>query len=151
MRVDDGVEEAPVVRDDEHGAVEAGEELLEPGEAVGVEVVGGLVEEQDVGVLEQRGGQQRAGLLAAGEAPQRAGGVEVVDGEAAADLLGARLGRPRAGGLGAVEGVGVGVEVVRAVERRERPARLAEGVVEQLVERGVGRLLRQVADGARGG
>ncbi len=107
--------------------VEAGEELLEPGEAVGVEVVGGLVEEQDVGVLEQRGGQQRAGLLAAGEAPQRAGGVEVVDGEAAADLLGARLGRPRAGGLGAVEGVGVGIEVVRAAGARRAPGRPRRG------------------------
>ena len=83
-------------------------------EAVGVEVVGGLVEQQHVGVLEQRGGEQRAGLLAAGEAAERAVGGEVVDAEPAAGLLRAGLGGPGAGGLGALERVRVGVEVAGA-------------------------------------
>ena len=67
MRFDHGVEEAAVVRDDEQRAVEVAEERLEPGEAVGVEVVGRLVEQQHLRVLQQRRGQQRARLLAARE------------------------------------------------------------------------------------
>ena len=126
------------MRDDDQRAVEGGEEALEPREAVAVEVVGGLVEQQDVGVAEQRGGQQRAGLLAAGEALERAVARQVLDGEAPAGLLGARLGGPGAGRLGALEGVAVGVEVAagsceRRVERR-RPAS-PSGVAEQVVER----------------
>ena len=132
--------------DDEQGAVEVREELFEPFEAAGVEVVGGLVEEEDIGGLEQRRGQQCAGLLAAGEAGERAVGVEVLDPEAAADLLGARLGGPGAGGLGAFERVGVGVEVARRLERGERLAGLAQGVVEERADGRLGRLLRQVAD-----
>ena len=112
--------------DDEDRAVERGQEVLEPLEAVGVEVVGGLVEEQHVGLLDQRGGEQRAGLLAAGEAVERAVGGEVVDAEAAAGLLRARLGGPGAGGLRALERVGVGIEVAGVVERSERLAGLAE-------------------------
>ena len=135
--------------DDEQGAVEVREELFEPFQAAGVEVVGRLVEEEDVGALEQRRGQQRAGLLAAGEAGERAVGVEVLDPEAAADLLGARLGGPGAGGLGALERVGVGVEVARRLERGERLAGLAEGVVEERADRRLGRLLREVADAGR--
>ncbi len=115
-------------------------------EPVRVEVVGRLVEQQDVGVLEQRGGEQRAGLLAARQAAERALGVEVVDAEPAADVLRARLGGPGPGGLGALERVRVGVEVAGALERGERLAGLAERGVQEVVDRDVGRLLRQVAD-----
>ena len=151
--VDDGVEEAAVVRDHEQRAVEAGEELLQPREAVGVEVVGRLVEEQHLRVLEQRRRQQRARLLAAREAVQRPVARQVLDPEPAPDLLGAGLGGPRLRRLGAFERVGVAVEVVAAFERAqggERRARLAERVAEQRVERRLarGRLLREVADAA---
>ena len=120
--------------------------LLEPRQAVRVEVVGGLVEQEDVGVLEQRGGQQRAGLLAAREAAQRAVGRQALDAEPPANLLGARLRGPGAGRLGALERVRVGVEVAGALEGGERLAGLAERGVQQVVDRDVGRLLRQVAD-----
>ena len=105
------------MRDDEQRAVEGGEELLEPGEAVGVEVVGGLVEQQDVGVLEQRrrpaarGPARRRRGAAAGGAGSRWSMREP-----APDLLGARLGRPRAGRLGARRG--------RGRRRRGRPGSL---------------------------
>ena len=39
---------------DDHGVLEVDEELLEPLDGVQVEVVGRLVEEQDVRVTEQR-------------------------------------------------------------------------------------------------
>ena len=97
--------------DDEQGTAEAGEVVLQPVEAAGVEVVGGLVEQQHVGLAEERRRQQRAGLLPTGQAVERAVGGEVVDGEPAAHLLRARLGGPGAGRLGALERVRVGVEV----------------------------------------
>ena len=149
--IDDGVEEAAVVRDHEQGAVVRAEEPLEPGEAVGVEVVGRLVEQQHLRVLQQRRGQQRAGLLAAREPRERAVAGQVVDREPVPDLVGAGLGGPGVRGLGALEGVRVAVEVAGLAERGERLAGLPERVVEQRVERRVarGRLLRQVAD-ARG-
>ena len=49
----DVVEEGAVVADDEHGAAEAREAALEPGDGVEVEVVGGLVEEEQVGLLRE--------------------------------------------------------------------------------------------------
>ena len=45
------VEEVAVVRDGEHRALVLVEELLEPQDRLGIEVVGGLVEEQQVGGL----------------------------------------------------------------------------------------------------
>ena len=43
------------------------EEVLEPGDALGVEVVGRLVEQQDVGLRQQQARQRHAALLAARE------------------------------------------------------------------------------------
>ena len=64
---DGALEEGAVVGDD-HGAARAlGDEALQPGEAVEVEVVGGLVEQQDAEAGEQDRGERRAGRLPAGE------------------------------------------------------------------------------------
>ena len=41
------------MRDDEDGALPAGKEELEPREGVDVEVVGGLVEEEEIGFEEE--------------------------------------------------------------------------------------------------
>ena len=133
--------------DDEDRAVERAQEPLEPGEPVRVEVVGRLVEQQDVRVAEQRGGEEGARLLAAGEAVERPVGGEVLDPEPAPDLLGTRLGRPGAGDLCALERVRVSVEVAGVLEGGERLPRLAQGVVEERVDAAAGRLLREVADG----
>ena len=64
---DRALEEGAVVRDD-HGAAGAlGDEALQPCQAVEVEVVGRLVEQQDVEAREQDRGQRGARRLAAGE------------------------------------------------------------------------------------
>ena len=61
----DGVQEMPVVRDDDEGAVVAVEELDEPVNRVEVEVVGRFVEQQRLGMPEQGLRQQHTHLLAA--------------------------------------------------------------------------------------
>ena len=79
------------MRDDHRAARALGDEALEPLEAVEVEVVGRLVEEQDVEAREQDRRQRGAGGLAAGERD----GLEVeqrgIEAEVAQDRLGARL------------------------------------------------------------
>jgi hypothetical protein len=61
------VEEVAVVGDRDDGAGEALQELLEPVDRLGVEVVGRLVEEQHVGLGEQHAAERDAALLAARE------------------------------------------------------------------------------------
>ena len=77
------VEEVAVVRHRDHGAGKLLQELLEPVDALGVEVVGRLVEQQHVGLRQQQPAQRDAPLLAAGQRgdlrvprrqPQRVGG-----------------------------------------------------------------------------
>ena len=63
----DVVEEVAVVRHHDEGALELLEEGLDPGDGFGVEVVGGLVEEEDVGVGDEQAAHGDAALLAAGE------------------------------------------------------------------------------------
>ena len=65
--VGDVVEEVAVVRDGDDGARVLGEEALEPGDRLGVEVVGRLVEEQQVRRLEQQPAERDAAPLAARE------------------------------------------------------------------------------------
>jgi hypothetical protein len=78
----DRLQEPAVVSDHRDGGVEADERLLEPLERLDVEVVRGLVEEQQVGLGRERAGQRATRELAAGEGRQRA--VEVRVGEAEA-------------------------------------------------------------------
>jgi hypothetical protein len=58
--VDHRVEEVAVVGDQHQGAAVVAEPLLEPDHRVEVEVVGGLVEQQQVGAAHQRLGQVEA-------------------------------------------------------------------------------------------
>ncbi len=64
----DAIEQVAVVGDQHQGAGEIGEAVFEDFEGGNVEVVGGLVEQQDVGGLQHEAGDQDARLLAAGEA-----------------------------------------------------------------------------------
>ena len=53
--------------DDQHGAGEQLQMLLEPGHRLRVEMVGRLVEEEEVGLLQQQLAERHAALLAAGK------------------------------------------------------------------------------------
>ena len=86
------VEEAAVVRDDEHGLLPRGEEELEPRERVDVEVVRRLVEEEEVGLHEERARQRDPHPPAAAVLARRLPLHVAVEAEAAQQLRGARLG-----------------------------------------------------------
>ena len=88
----DRLEEPAVVRHEDHRGVELGEVLLEPLERDDVEVIGGLVEQQQVGVARQRAGERGARELAAGEARELA--VELLVGEAEPVQRAERAGAP---------------------------------------------------------
>ena len=47
------VEEVAIVRDADHGAGKALQELLEPVDGFGIKMVGGLIEQQHVGLGQQ--------------------------------------------------------------------------------------------------
>ena len=61
------VQEVPVVGDRDDGAGVLGQVLLQPEHALGVEVVGRLVEQQQVGLLQQQLAQRDPAPLTAGE------------------------------------------------------------------------------------
>ena len=111
------VEEVAVVGDGEHGARVGLQVLFEPEHRFGVQVVGGLVEEQQVGLLQKQAAQRHATALAAGKDAH---------------------GRVRVGALQRVHGLGeLGVEVppVGGVDLVLQFAHL----VHERVEVGVGR------------
>ena len=95
-RLHRAVQQAAVVRDQQHRAGEAGEPGLQPQRGFQVEVVGRFVEQQQVGVGEQRGGERHAHAPAAGEFLDRARLRGLVEAQAGEDGGGA--GR---GGIGA--------------------------------------------------
>ena len=145
---------------DDHGAAGAlGDEALQPREAVEVEVVGRLVEQQDVEAREQDRGQRGTRGLAAGERH----GLEVqqrrVQPEVAQDGLRARLQVGAAEREPGLERLGVAVRgagrIAREIVRGGLDERVGGGdagaprqvVVQPLAGRAVG-LLRQIAGGA---
>src|SRR5690606_33470609 len=106
----DVVEEVAVVGDGDDGALVLLEVLLEPEHALGVEVVGGLVQQQQVGLLQQQLAQRHATALAAGEV-----GDGLVAGRAAQRvhrLLELRVEVP------AVLGVDLGLELAHLLHQR---------------------------------
>ena len=91
--------------------VETDEGLLEPLERLDVEVVGRLVQQQQVGPGRERPRQRGARQLAAGEARQAAVEVVVVKAEPAGDLGGAVT--PSVAAVVLQVGLGAGVTVKR--------------------------------------
>ena len=84
---DHRVEELPVVRDDDRGAAVVAEPVFEPFDAGHVEVVGGLVQQQDVRTLQQDLGQGGAVAPPAGEFVDRAGAVGVAEPQRGQDCV----------------------------------------------------------------
>ena len=74
-------EEHPVVRDEDERAAVAEQELLEPADRLDVEVVGRLVEQEDVGLGDEGLSQQDAPLHARGQALEGGVGLERHPGE----------------------------------------------------------------------
>ena len=68
---DDGAgerfQQAPVMADEHEGGAQGGQFLLQPGDGGEVEMVGGLVEQQDIGAGRQHAGEGCASGFAAGE------------------------------------------------------------------------------------
>ena len=94
-RVDRGVEKIAIVADHDDGARIAREIALEPERAFEVEIVGRLVEQEQVGLGEEQGGERDAHAPAAGKVragPRLRRGVEAEAGE---DARRARLRRMR--------------------------------------------------------
>lgn len=152
-------QELAVVADDDRAGAQPGDVPFQPFQTVQVEVVGGLVEQEDVVAGEQERGKSRAGGLAAGECGHRQvesdGETQVrgdllgplvqvgaTESEPALQRLGVRVvgtGRPVDEGLrgGVHRGLGIG-------DARAAGQELAHGLVGAAL-----RFLRQVAD--RGG
>ena len=111
------------MRDDEHRAGEAGQELLQPRQAVEVEVVGRLVEQQHGRPREQHAGQQRARRLAAGQRAERRVERHVGDAERGARAVELRLQRPAAERAEALLRLAVGARARRGRRAGLRAAR----------------------------
>ncbi|MNF74268.1 hypothetical protein D3C84_562960 [compost metagenome] len=86
------VEEVAVVGNDDHGAVTRREDVFQPADGVDVQVVGRLVQQQHVGIGEQRLGQQHAQLPARRHFAHRAEVLGQRDAQAEEQLAGARFG-----------------------------------------------------------
>ena len=111
-------------RDEERPAAPA-EVLLEPFERVEVEVVGRLVEEQQVRVGDDQPGQRRPRLLAAGQRRRRLGPLVAGEAEPGQRALDALVERVAAEDLVLVQELGVGGLGDPAVALHARPARSA--------------------------
>ncbi|KAF1029275.1 MAG: hypothetical protein GAK34_03913 [Delftia tsuruhatensis] len=148
--VGDGVQEFAVMADHDQGAGVALEPGFQPDQGVQVQVVGGLVQQQQVGGAHQRARQLQAHAPAAGEAVD--GVLQLGDLEAQAQDQGlcARHGVVRAG-IGQVHvGVGNGHAVLAGLGGRELGVELAQARVAVQHElggrlRGLGHVLRDLA------
>ena len=130
----DRFEEPAVVRDEDDGGVDRRELLLEPLHRLHVEVVGRLVEQQQVGPAGERACERGAGELAAGEGLETAVEVGVGEAEPAQDRGGVVAPAVAAGVLEAGLRLAVAPErlrcVVAAGHRLLQPAQLALGLDE---------------------
>ena len=153
------VEEVAVVRDRDHGAGETLQELLEPVDRLGVQVVGRLVEQQHVGLGQQQAAQRDAALLAARKhadlgvprrQAQRVGGdLELQVGVFAAGRGDQRLELVLLGGQRVEVGIGLGVGGVHLVQALLGREHAADALLDRLAHGLAGlelRLLRQKAD-----
>ena len=147
-RVDRAVEQVAVVRDQQHGMRIFRDIVLQPQRAFEVEIVGRLVEQQQVRLRKQHGGQRHAHAPAAGEGRGRPLLRLVVEAEAGKDGRRARLGRMRVDvgephvDLG--DAVRVGGGLFLGQQRRALDVGLEHDLDQRLL--GARRFLRHLAD-----
>ena len=123
LLVGDALEEVPVVAHDQQGARPRVEQILDRGEHVGVEIVGRLVEDQHVGLVEEHEQQLQTALLPTGEVLDRRRELRRVEAEPLEQLSGRQFLR-----------LGSSPHRVRGAQPRDHDAhRLAAHVLE-LVE-----------------
>lgn len=141
----DPVEEFTVVAHHDHHAGPGRDRVVEPPTGPQIQVVGRLVEQQDVGAAQQQRGKTQQHRLAAGELP---------DGPVETDCVQAELSERRPGPLLHVPVVAdrrevllAGVARLDGVQRGPYPVD-AEGLVDPHTG-GQGQVLRQIADLAR--
>ena len=92
----DGVEEVAVVADHNHRALKVQQEVLQPVHRVDVQVVGGLVQQQDVRIAEQGLGQQHLHLQPGVQGGHVVGMELGAHAQALEDAAGVALGLPAA-------------------------------------------------------
>ena len=103
----DHIQEVAVVRDKDDGAGELAQELLQPENGLGVQMVGGLVQQQQIRLGGQGAAERHAPLFAAGERPHQ------------------RIQRRRGQGGGGGVDAGLQLPAVRAVNLVEQSRQLA--------------------------
>ena len=96
------VDEIPVVGDGQHRALKGMDILLQPLHTVQIQMVGGLVQQQNVRLFQQQPGQIHPGLFAAGEAGKRLNPLLLGDAQAIADFIRLHIHVIAAAGLEAV-------------------------------------------------
>ena len=134
--------------DQEQGLGVAPEIVLEPQARLQIEMVGRLVQEQQIGLGEQHGGERHPHAPAAGEAGERLLLCLLVEAEAGQDRA-----RPRRRGMGADVGqpgldLGDGMRLDRGLGGAQQPRALLIGLEHRLARRALAarRLLRDPAD-----
>ena len=96
------IDEIPVVGDDQHRALKALDVALQPLHTAQIQVVGGLVQQQNIRLFQQKPGKIDPGLLAAGQAVKFLGPLGRRDAQAVADLIHIHIHIIAAAGLEAV-------------------------------------------------
>ena len=79
------------MRHDQHGPFPGGQESFQPFHRLDVEVVGGLVQHEQVGLFQQQASQQRAGFLPATEVVEGHVPVRFAQPKAVEGLLNAQV------------------------------------------------------------
>ena len=116
----DAAQQGAIVRDEQHGSVVAQQEVLQPADRFDVEVVGRLVQKQDVRAADYGLGQQHAAFHAGGEGGDVGVRLEIHARDDAVDLL---VQTPAAVGLqGVLDAVQLGVQFVRSARAANRTA-----------------------------
>ena len=144
--VGDQLDQVAVVADDDDRTGELVDRLDQGLAAVDVEMVGGLVEDQELGRVEAHQGQGQPGLLAAGEVAGLGAGLVLAEAEAGEPGAGLLLALAGAADLDVLERGLLGLEVLDLVLGEE--ADLEAARADQLARHGLEPAGDQLGEGA---